>query len=103
MHSTIARGLLFVGLLLASAACQQNGIGMPEIVRIAERRLSSETVSYRCNGIDYERHRLSGELGKRIEATRKKGDHALYCQPSRGIAFDGEKIVFVSKYGVFQY
>jgi hypothetical protein len=104
MHSTIARGPLIVCVLLASAACQQNEIEMSEVVRIAEKRLSSETVAYRCKEVNYESYRLdAGERGRRIADTGKKGDHALYCEPSMGIIADGEKIVFVSKYGVFQY
>jgi len=82
---------------------------MPEVVRIAEKRLSSETVTYRCREVSYERYRLdSSERGRRIADTRKKGDHALYCEPSLlekdgWVIWDGQKIVFVSKYGVFQY
>jgi hypothetical protein len=106
----ISRRVLIACPLLASAACQQNEIGMPEVVRIAEKRLSSETGAYRCKEVNYESYRLDpSERGRRIADTKKKGDHALYCEPSRAgekdgwIIADGQKIVFVSKYGVFQY
>jgi hypothetical protein len=108
----IAPGVVVECLLLASAACRQQELGMAEIEHIAEKRLGSETVAYRCIEIDYEKYPPIGERGKRIHDTKKKGDHVLRCVPfpidrtrreGDWAVLDGEKIVFVSMYGVFQY
>ncbi len=103
-----------MGVLLAGSGCPQNQVelGTEEILRIAEKRLDSETIGYRCSTYVNKSHPSDTERGKRIHDTWKKGDHVLYCRPQARAAagghgrmdvLDGEKIVFVSKYGVFQY
>jgi hypothetical protein len=92
-----------VCVLLAGAACQQNELGISEILRIAEKRLSSEEIGYQCREFNYETYRLNGGRSVSIDHARKQGDHILYCSPSFGIAYDGEKIVIVSKSGAFRY
>lgn len=103
-----------VGILLAGGGCPRNQVepGMAEILRIAEKRLDSEITGYRCNTYNNKSHPSDTERGKRIHDTWKKGDHVLLCQPvaratagghERMVVMDGEKMVFVSKYGVFQY